>query len=235
MTFPQYIVLTVVNVIAPNPQRQGTAQIQVINPPLRKLFPLPFEGNAEQGATPDRARFELTAPPLTIRCAETFGDVVAAIEEAAQNGQAIARPFQRKAIETAAHIAVAETVMGKDGLEKQLQEAGMTRIGPGSSSTDRNAVRWDEVMPKELHEPKPGDLRITNVVPQDSGQVDWRVQICSGRHEAKREDGSAAAVAVWKWGEESDVPAEIRRRYSTRDEARLAVRTAGYGRRLIEG
>ena len=208
MNNPQYIVLSIAQIITVG--RDGKAQMKILQPPPRKLFPLPMMITCEQNAAPGKARVEIEMPDHIFRCEQLFDDAVAAISRAYDEDVAVARCPDRTAIEAAGARAILDTTMGEEATEKALQAA-----------KEAGAVRWDEAMPMvgfPHKEPKAGDLALRAA----AGGEGWHVRIF-----IVNDDKS------WEWGVDG-LPRELQRVFSTQNEARLAVRTAGYGRRLIE-
>lgn len=214
ITYPHYVVVEIINVIVPDPRKPGTAHMQVLQPPVRKLFPLPMQLTQEQNAAPGKARAEIEIPTPTgamvLRTVELFDDVLQAVEDANSYGKLIARPVQREKIGQAAHIALATSVLGEEATEKALQAA-----------KEAGAIRWDEAMPK-VGGSKIGDLRI---MPDEMGG--FRVEIFAFDELPPADQPDAKA-----WGR-NGLPRELARSFSSVNEARIAIRTAGYGRRLV--
>lgn len=206
---PQYILLTVVNVITPNQQRQGTANIAVINPPLRKLFPLPVEVNKEQGAADDRARAELQFGPVVVRVAELFEDVVDAIDKAGAENRTVVRVINRGAIQIAsAQVALDNLPPGVVRWDEAMQTSGENTGAPAVGANVE-------------HKPSNGDLRI--IVGSDGAGMNWQVEA----RQLLKDDS-------WRW-QRNLAPVELRASYSSRDAALSAIKAAGYIRRLVEG
>lgn len=214
MNNPQYILLTIVNIIAPDPRKPGLANITVVQPPVKKLYPLPLQFTCEQGAAPDRARAEIELGQLIFRCEELFYDVVDAIEMAGAADDTVVRVANRERIAGASAKAVLDPAFGQVA-ERAMQAA--------EEAEEAGAIRWDEAMRfKDAdfagRKPEAGDLRI---VPSSD------VWIFQARNLMQPEgDG-------FEWTRDS-IPSELRSEYGSAEAARAAAKIAGFARKLVD-
>jgi hypothetical protein len=114
MTSPHYILLTVKKITVPTQRGPAPSQSTMLNPVVRKLFPLPIAISMAQHGR--EAEVDAGAA-MVLTMAEDFNDVLAALESAAAAGKYIVRPMQRGAIEEAVFP------IGERSLEQGIEDA----------------------------------------------------------------------------------------------------------------
>jgi hypothetical protein len=259
MANPQYILLTVKRVTNLTDERGrmlNPAQIRILQPPLRQLFILPVSFS-EAGNGTQAAELQQGAQVLTF--AESFEDVLEAIDRAALDGLAIARPVNveglRDAITqsrgfpmpspagaimgnvpaseleaTRARLAdrQAEGAKHQDELVVQPSDDDGAKIDAAfekhkTTPPDNDGARWDDFPVPGTRQPQAGDLRIVEL--SINGRF-W-IEICV------RDFDDESSKEVFEWSR-AGVPGELLAVHETRNAAQLAVKLAGYSRRLIE-
>jgi hypothetical protein len=114
MTSPHYIILTVKKITVPTRSGPAPSQSTMLNPVVRKLFPLPIAISMAQHG---REAEVDAGGGMVLTMSEDFTDVLAAIESAAAAGKYIVRPMQRGAIEAAVFP------IGQRSLEQDIEDA----------------------------------------------------------------------------------------------------------------
>jgi hypothetical protein len=227
MTQPHYILLTVKKITVPTRSGPAPSQSTMLNPVIRKLFPLPIAISMAQHGR----EAEIDAGTgMVLTMAEDFNDVLAALESAAAAGKYIVRPMQRGAIE-AAVIPIGRTL--EEDIESATHIAQAVHDGAEDfQSRVKEAVRLvegakhqDELPrsgPPTPRAPQAGDLRIAT----DGDR--WWIEVCS--RDTADDQGDKPIFEWSRFG----VPPELMPFYEGSEAARQAVKLAGYVRRLIE-
>lgn len=241
MTSPHYIILTVKKITIPTRSGPAPSQSTMLNPVVRKLFPLPIAISMAQHGR--EAEVDAGAG-MVLTMAEDFNDVLAALESAAAAGEYIVRPMQRGAIEAAVfpigrtleqdiedatHIAQAV----HDGAEdfqrmaegaKHQDELPAARIAREMREGTAEFVSADRAGPPTPRAPQAGDLKIVSL----PNQGEFWIEVLN--HSPDCVEGK---TPIFEWSR-FGVPPELLPIYSSADAARQAVKLAGYVRRLIE-
>jgi hypothetical protein len=250
MTSPHYILLTVKKITIPTPRGPAPSQSTMLNPVVRKLFPLPL---SIQMAQHGREAEVDVGTGMVLTMAEDFNDVLAALESAAAAGKYIVRPMQRGAIQAAVFP------MGRTG-EQDIEDAttivqAVHELASDFQDRVKEAVRAAEgsmhqgelvdelpaaMLAREMREgtakfvspdragpPTPravaaGDLRIAT----DGDR--WWIEVAN-----KIEACSDLDKPSYEWSR-FGVPAELLPIYEGSEAAHQAVKLAGYIRRLVE-
>lgn len=243
MIYPQYITLTVTRVAVRNPRNPKQAQAQIMQPPVRQLFILPLMISKSQYGSNAEMEMPSDTGGQLISFAETFDDILEAIQFAGMHSLVIAKPRIADQIEKAAAGAIPVDPSPLRKIAEEMRN-GTARFEPPTDAERRaaegakhqdeiidepiegpEAPRWDDFpgMGEPAPEARNGDLRVIQI----SGEIhEWFV-------EARRfVTGSSEGGLGFEWTRE-DVPAELRSAFPTFDQAVTAVRLAGYSRRLV--
>lgn len=245
MMVPQYVVLTVTRVAERNPRNPRHATGTILNPPVRQLFVLPLMISKSQHGP--QCEIEHADGKL-LTFAEHFEDVVNAINDAAMGGLAVAKPPRREEINAAATQpparglkALAEEMKAgtatfrspseaerraAEGAKHQGEIAAAVEAAPDYDAAQDIATWGDFVQTDGENVGAPtkrkaqrGDLRIFNFA-DDRFWIEYADVSSTDDNEVE-----------WLRGK---VPDELKAVYANYETARLAVKLAGYIRRLIE-
>lgn len=258
MAGPQYIRLTAVRILQPKQKGPVVEMLHtVLKPSVTQLVPLPVMFNCSQ----QDGRTEQDRGNIVVVFQELFADVLQAIEDAAQAGRCIAIPMSADQLASAVSSALPKFPMPvkagemfdkgafadkavqqheetkRDALNEQILRAREQRQAESVrtaeedvdgavkvvKAADEIAQRWDDFVQTDGESTgaplvKVGDLRIHSVV---EGSY-FLEQAAVG------DNGHGIQWLA------PNVPQELMRTFPSEDEARQAVRLAGYGRRLVE-
>lgn len=242
MTSPSYILLTVKKITVPTQRGPAPSQSTLLNPVVRKLFPLPLAVSMAQHGR--EAEIDAGAG-MVLTMAEDFNDVLAALESAAASGKYIVRPIQRGAIEASVvtmdrtienATKIADVVYaGAEDFQRRVEGAKHQDEKAELSPDDRakidaalekhKAARSGPPTPRAIGA---GDLRI---IGDDQG---FWVEVASKiEHDVDLDNASPEWKSSFQWAR-FGVPPELLAIYPSADAARQAVKVAGYIRRLVE-
>lgn len=246
MTNPSYILLTVKKITVPTQRGPAPSQSTLLNPVVRKLFPLPLAVSMAQHGR--EAEIDAGAG-MVLTMAEDFNDVLAAIESAAASGKYIVRPIQRGAIEASvlpfdpavgqqidsATKIVEGVIAGADDFARRAEGAKHQDEKAELSPDDRAKIdaAFEKHKATRSGPPTPraigaGDLRI---IGDDQG---FWVEVASKiEHDVDLDNASPEWKSSFQWAR-FGVPPELLAIYPSADAARQAVKVAGYIRRLVE-
>lgn len=257
MIYPQYITLTVTRVAVRNPRNPKQAQAQIMQPPVRQLFILPLMISKSQYGSNAEMEMPSDTGGQLISFAETFDDILEAIQFAGMHSLVIAKPRIADQIEKAAAGAIPVDPSPLRKIAEEMRN-GTAQFVPPTDAERRaaeGAKHQDEIIDEPIEDPEaPRWDDFPGMGKPERGQLsdfpgmgepapeprngDLRVIQISGEiHEwfveARRfVTGSSEGGLGFEWTRE-DVPAELRSAFPTFDQAVTAVRLAGYSRRLV--
>lgn len=216
MSGPQYVRLTATRVIVLPQKQNQQPQLTILNPPSVRLVPLPMQFFRNQGS----GRCEMEFGGIVTEFAEAFEDVLLALEHAHDGGDLIARPFCPTQIQEAVGALSAQNLAsaaaaGSSGSADILGRSSFgEKVVPIAGAGE--GARWEDTGIPGTRELKRGDLGIFH--------AETGFQILAWDSNAEHPN-SWALIGV---------PSELTRSFPSEDRARMAIRIAGYMRRLVE-